>query len=194
MTLGRPREFDREAALDAAMRLFWRKGFGETSLEDLLEAMEISKGSFYAAFKSKEGIFREALKRYSDLMAEELGGKLLKAKSGRAFIGELMAIPVQEAREKRANGCLLMNSVAEFGQRHPEFCQDIQASMTVFERLFRQAVLRAQSEGDIPARTDAPSLATFLCVSMGGLRTLAKTGMPPGKIQAVIPNIFKALE
>jgi len=194
MKLGRPREFDREVALDAAMRLFWRKGFGDTSLEDLLEVMKISKGSFYAAFKSKEGIFHEALKHYCDLMAAELGGKLLKAKSGLAFIRELLSFPVQEAREKRANGCLLMNSITEFGQRHPEFCQDLQESMAVFERLFQQAVLRAQSEGGIRSQTDVPSLAAFLCVSMGGLRTLAKAGALPEKIQAVIPNILKALE
>jgi AcrR family transcriptional regulator len=194
MSLGRPREFDREAALDAAMRLFWRKGFGDTSLEDLLAVMGISKSSFYAAFRSKEGIFREALQHYSNLMAAELGGKLLQARSGRSFIEEMLALPVQEAREKRADGCLILNSAAEFGQRHAEFCQDVRHALALFDRLFQQAVLRGQNEGDIASQADAASLGTYLSATLGSLRTLAKVGTPPDKIQTVIPNILKALE
>lgn len=194
MSLGRPREFDRDAALDAAMRLFWRKGFGDTSLEDLLEVMGISKSSFYAAFRSKEEIFRETLKRYSDLMATELGGKLLQASSGLSFIEEILSIPVQEVIENRANGCLIINSAAEFGQRHPEFCQDVGMAIGLFERLFQQAVLRGQSEGDIRSQADAASLGVFLCATFGGLRTLAKAGASAEKIRTVIPNVLKALE
>ncbi len=194
MSLGRPREFDREAALDTAMRLFWRKGFGDTSLEDLLGVMEISKSSFYAAFKSKEALFSEALKCYSDLMAAELGRKLLQARSGLSFIKEVFSIALQEAGGNQANGCLVMNSAAEFGQRHPEFSQSVRDCLAIFERLFQQAVLRGQSEGDIASKTDAADLGTYLCSSLGGLRTMAKAGTPRKKIKAVIPNILKALE
>ncbi len=194
MSLGRPREFDRDAALDAAMRLFWRKGFGDTSLEDLLEVMSISKSSFYAAFKSKEAIFREALQYYSNLMAAELGRKLLQARSGRSFIEEMLSIPVREAGENRANGCLIMNSAVEFGQRHAEFCQDVRHALALFERLFQQAVLRGQDEGDFRSQADAASLGTYLSSTLGSLRTLAKVGTPPDKIRTVIPNILKALE
>jgi len=194
VTLGRPREFDREAALDAAMRLFWRKGFGDTSLEDLLKVMRLSKSSFYAAFKNKADVFRESMKHYCDLMLAEMGKKLLHAHSGRAFIEEVLSIALHEAREKRANGCLIINSAAEFGQRHSTFCRDVRESLALFERLFQQAVLRGQSEGDITSKTDAATLGTYLCSSLGGLRTMAKVGTPPEKIQAVIPNILKALE
>jgi len=194
MSLGRPREFDRDAALDAGMRVFWRKGFGNTSLEDLLEVMGISKSSFYAAFKSKEDVFREALKHYCDLMAAELGKRLLQASSARSFIEEVLSIPLNEARSGRADGCLIMNSAAEFGQRHAAFCQDIQQSLAIFERLFQQAVLRGQSEGDINRKADAIALGTYLSASLGGLRTMAKAGTPPEKIRAAIPNILKAVE
>lgn len=194
MLLGRPREFDREAALDAAMRLFWQKGFGDTSLEDLLEAMKISRGSFYAAFHSKQAVFREALRHYAELMAGELGRKLLKAPTARAFIEEVFSIALQEAGGNHANGCLIINSAAEFGQRHPEFSQSVRDCLAIFERLFQQAVLRGQSEGDIPSKTDAADLGTYLCSSLGGLRTMAKVGTPRKKIRAVIPNILKALE
>lgn len=193
MSLGRPREFDRDAALDAAMRLFWRKGYNGTSLQDLLEAMKISRGSFYAAFQSKDAVFREALRYYADLMAGELGRKLLKAPTARAFIQEVMAIPVCEARNKTANGCLVINTASEFGQRHAEFSEDTRQAMEVFNRLFAQAILRAQHEGSVPRSADSATLGIYLSVSLGSLRTLAKAGASPETIKAVTPNFLKAL-
>src|SRR6201992_1639640 len=64
MTRGRPREFDREKALQAAMLVFWRKGFLATSMNDLCEAMEIRSPSLYAAFGSKENLYIQAVERY----------------------------------------------------------------------------------------------------------------------------------
>jgi len=194
MSLGRPREFDRDAALDAAMRLFWHKGYNETSLEDLLEAMEISRGSFYAAFQSKEVVFKESLQRYTDLMAGELGRNLLKAETARGFIEEVMAIPVCEARDNKANGCLIINTASEFGQRHPEFNEDTQQALGVFNRLFEQAVLRGQHEGSIPRSADPATLGCYLSASLGTLRTLAKVGTPPATLNALLPTFLKALE
>ncbi len=194
MTLGRPREFDRDAALDAGMRLFWRKGYNDSSLEDLLEAMRISRGSFYSAFHSKEEVFREALRRYSDLMAGELGRKLLKAPTARAFVEEVMDIPVCEARDKTANGCLIINTASEFGQRHAEFSEDARQAMDVFNRLFAQAILRAQHEGSVPRSADPATLGVYLSASLGSLRTLAKAGASPETLQSVVPIFLKALE
>ena len=194
MTLGRPRNFDRDTALDAAMRLFWRKGFGDTSLDDLLEVMGLSKSSFYATFKSKEDLFSESLKHYSKSIAEAMGQRLLKAPSGRVFIEAIFSMAVQEAREKRIDGCLLLNSALEFGQRHPDFNQDIKKSMIILDGLFQQAVQRGQKEGDIASKTDAAILGTYLCSNFGGLRTLIKIGATPKKIEALIPSILKALE
>lgn len=194
MSLGRPREFDRNAALDAAMRLFWHKGYNETSLDDLLEVMKISRGSFYAAFKNKEAVFREALHCYSDLMAAELGRELIKAPTARSFIDKVMAIPVCEARENKANGCLIINTASEFGQRHPEFHQDTQQALSVFNRIFEQAVLRGQHEGSIPRSADPATLGSYLSASLGTLRTLAKVGTPPETLEALLPNFLRALE
>lgn len=174
------------------MRLFWRKGFGDTSLDDLLAAMRIGRSSFYAAFRSKEAVFREALGRYGAVMAAEFGGRLLRARTGRAFIKSILEIPVREARERCADGCLVMNSAAELG--HSVLRRDVRNSLSIFERIFQQAVLRGQNEGSISAAADARALATYLAASLGGLRTMAKVGASAERIRSAIPNILKALE
>jgi AcrR family transcriptional regulator len=190
MTLGRPREFDRETALDAAMRLFWHKGFRDSSLEELLNVMKISKSSFYATFKSKESLFAEAISYYSDFIASEFSRRFLKASSGRLFLKEIFSLVVEETRNNEPRGCLIMNSAAEFGQQHAEFSHSIHNCITIFERLFQQAVLRGQSEGDISPATPAATLGAYLCSSLSGLHTMAKGGISPETIQAIIPSIF----
>ncbi len=64
MSLGRPREFDIEKALDKALKLFWKKGYEGTSLPELTKAMGINRPSLYAAFGNKEALFRKAIDRY----------------------------------------------------------------------------------------------------------------------------------
>lgn len=193
MKTGRPREFDLEAALDAAVRLFWQRGFKATSLDELLAATGISRSSFYAAFGSKEALFQRCLARYCHRMAGDMGRALLEAESGRGFIEQTLRQVIEEARQKEPAGCLIMNSAAELGQRHPEFSADLRQAVQLFERVFQQAVLRAQAEGDIPRQHDARTLATYLTGSLGGLRNLARAGLGPDAIRKVIPTILGAL-
>lgn len=193
MKTGRPREFNLDEALEAAVRVFWQRGFKATSLDDLLAATRISRSSFYAAFGSKEALFQQCLARYCRRMASEMGRALLEAESGRGFIEQTFRQVVEEAREEEPMGCLIMNSATELGQRHPEFSADLRKAVRLFERLFQQAVQRAQLEGDIPRQSDARTLATYLTSSLGGLRSLAKAGLGPDAIRKVIPTILGAL-
>src|ERR1700743_1480146 len=88
--IGRPREFDRDAALEAAMFLFWRKGFTATSMNDLCEAMGVRSPSLYAAFCSKEALYLEAVEYYVQTQGATLGGKLAEGAPARASIENLL--------------------------------------------------------------------------------------------------------
>lgn len=79
--MARLREFDKEKALDAAMQLFWEKGYAATSLSDLTAKMEIQRPSLYAAFGDKEGLFEAALRRYTNIHAASIRTKLQKEQS-----------------------------------------------------------------------------------------------------------------
>src|SRR3954451_10999173 len=86
---GRPRAFDPDAALDAALAVFWRKGFEGTSLPDLTEAMGINRPSLYAAFGNKEELFRKALDRYLEGPARS-GREALDEPSSRSAVERLL--------------------------------------------------------------------------------------------------------
>src|SRR5215475_13264083 len=106
--IGRPREFDRDAALEAAMLLFWRKGYGETSMPDLCEAMGVRSPSLYAAFGSKEALYLEAVERYVDIQGHLVWDKLEEATTARAGVTNLLAAATEHLPKSRAvpAGCM----------------------------------------------------------------------------------------
>src|ERR1700748_2492416 len=107
--IGRPREFDREAALQAAMLLFWRKGFAATSMNDLCEAMGIRSPSLYAAFGSKENLYVEAVGRYNADAYSLIWGHIEDGPTVRASMQKLLraAARVLPGHEEQPSGCLV---------------------------------------------------------------------------------------
>jgi len=106
--IGRPREFDRGAALEAAMLLFWRKGFAMTSMNDLCEAMGIRSPSLYAAFGSKEGLYLEALEHYVQTVGPPIWDRLAEGATARASVESLLLAATESLPKSRATpaGCM----------------------------------------------------------------------------------------
>lgn len=177
MHAGRPLGFDPDAALEAAMQLFWRRGYGATSLQELLECMGIARSSFYQSFGGKRAMFELALDRYRENLARSLREELTAAPSGFAFIcATLESVAGEVGRNDDRRGCLVFNSAAEFGQSDPGVAAHVRTSIDAFARVFAEAVRRAQAEGDIDLTRDAAALGRYVASAMSGLRTLAKAG------------------
>lgn len=195
MKLGRPLEFDPDKALDAAMEVFWCKGYEATSLTDLLEAMELSKSSLYQTFGGKQALFKQCLARYQEQFASELAKKLGKAPSGLQFINGLFQWVASTAQEPEgAKGCLVGNSANEFGQRDPVFAKPVAQGLQRLGDIFKAAVRRAQKEGDVAADADLHALASYLVSAMTGLRTLIKSGLDKRGARSMVPLILKAVQ
>lgn len=175
------------------MRVFWRRGYQGASLEDLLLGMGIGRSSFYAAFGSKQALFQEALRHYGDLMATTMQRDLAAAPSARSFIASVLSLPASEALEGGSRGCLVMNSAAEFGTHEAIFCREVQDSLERFEGLFAEAIRRGHRDGSIPPSADPDILGRYLSTTLGGLRTMARGGIPADRIQAMLPYIMKSL-
>jgi TetR/AcrR family transcriptional repressor of nem operon len=194
MSIGRPLAFDPDAALQAAMEVFWSKGYEAASLQDLLQAMTLSKSSLYQTFGSKQELFARCFVRYCDWRASRMRARLAQCGSGWAFIEETFAQVAEGAdRGLEGRGCLLMNTASEFGQRDPLVAELVAAGVARFAEVFREAVGRAQREGAIPAERDAQALAEYLVTSMSGLRTMVKAGMSSAHAHDVVRSILRGL-
>lgn len=193
--LGRPLEFDPDKAVDAAMEVFWCKGYEATSMTDLLEAMGLSKSSLYQTFGNKQQLFERCLARYAAMLSTNMERELNTAKSGRSFIENLFDTIANTAQQAEgAKGCLMVNSVNEFGQRDPAIAISLDDNLQLFTKIFMTAVKRAQSEGDISADIDPHAIASYLHVGVSGLRTMIKAGADRKSTKGTVSLLLKALD
>jgi TetR/AcrR family transcriptional regulator, transcriptional repressor for nem operon len=194
-SFGRPLEFDPDQALDIAMEVFWCKGYENTSMTDLLGAMDLSKSSFYQTFGNKQQAFERCLKRYSEMLSQDMEGELNAASSGRRFIENLFDTIANTAQQAQGEkGCLMVNSANEFGQRDPTITISLNEGLLLFTKIFIEAVKRAQAEGEISADADPRVIANYLHVSVSGLRTMIKTGADKKSAKETVALILKALD
>jgi TetR/AcrR family transcriptional repressor of nem operon len=171
----RTKEFEPQEALDAAMHLFWRKGFGATSMRDLLDAMCIGRGSFYDTFGDKHTLFLAALDRFEDARTSWMDRALEGA--GMDGIEEVFRRSIEGLLgfEPR-RGCLLANTAVELAPHDPEVAVRISRYVRRTEEAFTGALAHAREAGEILADGDPKVLARFLVSNLHGLRVLARAG------------------
>lgn len=177
MKIGRPLEYDPDDVLDAAMHMFWRQGYDATSLQDLLEGMNLSKSSLYQAFGSKRNLFFQCIKRYQELTMAEMQERLLKSESGLQFVIETLSGVVKEVNEvANPKGCLVTNTANEFSQSDSQIAMRVAHGLDGYRDMFRQAIKKGQQDGSVRSDIEAELLANYLLTSMSGLRIMVKAG------------------
>jgi AcrR family transcriptional regulator len=181
---GRPREFDREAALEAAMFLFWRKGFEAASMHDLCDAMGVSSPSLYAAFGSKEALYLAAIAHYVETQGQPVWDRLAEGATARAGIENLLVGAAETLPKSRSTpaGCM-----AVLGAVSDEWPPAI-ARVTKKLRLDMYGSLRARLEaavanGELPAATDVDALSRFYLSVFQGMAIQAKDGATPAELR-----------
>jgi len=195
MTIGRPLEFNPDHALDAAMQLFWRKGYESSSLQDLLGTMGLSKSSFYQTFTSKHVLFQQCIQHYRQSLTDEMQVQLQKTGSGKTFITTLFHNVSNETTGPDARrGCLLMNTASEFAQSDPDIAKLVSSSIDKFTNVFELAIQQAQQQGDISSDKDSQTLATYLVSSMSGLRNMVKAGADRKTVKQIADVVLSALD
>ncbi|MEX2454083.1 MAG: TetR/AcrR family transcriptional regulator [Rhodospirillaceae bacterium] len=181
----RPRSFDTDAAVERAMDVFWSRGYHATALPDLLRAMNLSRGSLYAAFGDKHSLFLRALDRYiADAVARldaELG-------PGRDPVDGLRACLAGYAgRTSGADGrrgCLLVATAMELAGRDAEVDLRIKGFFRAMETRLADALSRAQASGRLADGVAPASAARILVCFVEGMRVVGKTGSAPDAAQA----------
>ena len=182
--MARPRSFDPDAALDAAMRVFWAQGFDATSIDDIVRATGVNRSSLYALWGDKRGLFVASLDRYG----ESVGGFWLRllgdGPSPLAAIRRyvtLLASAICDDPDRL--GCFAVNSAVEVGS-DPAIAPAIRANFDLVEEGYRAALLRARDLGELPPDADINAHAAHLAVTTQALLLQARTGAPRATILA----------
>ncbi|MGB8274684.1 MAG: TetR/AcrR family transcriptional regulator [Alphaproteobacteria bacterium] len=171
----RTREFDIDDAIGKATKVFWAKGYAASSLNDLTDAMGLSRSSFYETFGSKHDLFLAALSQYRTEVKGQLIRRLDDAPSARDGLCRILDEAVDSiATEQVRRGCFLCNAAAEIGNRDAEGAARVQSGLKTIEDAFYRAITRGQESGEIPAQKDARALARALTSILSGLRVIGK--------------------
>jgi AcrR family transcriptional regulator len=185
MTIGRPREFDTEKALDLAMELFWRKGYEGTSLSDLTSTLGITRPSLYAAFGNKEALFRIVLDRY-EARAGRYRSDALEAPTARAVAQRLLQGAADLHGDKsNPAGCLGVQGALACGDEAEPIRRELTARRAAGEDAIRRRLKRAKAEGDLPADSDPADLARYLSVVIYGMTIQAAGGASRKELRGV---------
>jgi TetR/AcrR family transcriptional repressor of nem operon len=173
--VARTKEFEPLVALDAAMELFWRKGYEAASMRELLDAMGIGRGSFYDTFGDKHALFLSALDRFQEVRTSWVEEVLRGA--GLDGIEEVFRRSLDGLFQfQPRRGCLLANSAVELAPHDPEVAARISGYIRRTEDAFQGALERAGDRGEIRSDSDPRALARFLVNTLHGLRVLARAG------------------
>jgi AcrR family transcriptional regulator len=185
VTIGRPREFDTEEAVDRAMYLFWRKGYEGTSLSDLTSTLGITRASLYAAFGNKKALFMTVLDRY-EANAGRYRVDALKALTAREFARKLLLGAVALHGDKsNPPGCLGVQGALVCGNRSIAIRQELISRRLAGEAAIHRRLKRAKAEGDLPANCNPADLARYLSAVIYGITVLAAGGANRRELQGV---------
>ncbi|MGM9491933.1 TetR/AcrR family transcriptional regulator [Ideonella sp. YS5] len=190
---GRPLSFDREAALEAAMHVFWEYGYEGATIAELTGAMGITPPSLYTAFGDKEHLFWEAIERYVDGPGSGVPRALAEEPTARGAIERLLREAAHEqTRSSHPKGCM----VAMATMNCTVASAHVQAAMakrrSAAEAGIRERIARGVREGELPPDTDAASLARLFSAVYGGMSIQAKDGATKAQLLATVEAAMRA--
>ncbi|MEU2423148.1 TetR/AcrR family transcriptional regulator [Streptomyces sp. NPDC007851] len=191
--MARIREFDIDQALDRAMDLFWRQGYAETSLQDLLKELSIGSGSFYAAFGSKEQLYLRTLDRYTSLQGRDLETALDGTIGIRPAVRGVLTSMIEADLADPTRGCLVVSTAARCGDQ-PAAADRANTAIRQFESLLAGALEQARARGEIPPEKSPKELARFLTTFAQGVRIVGGARMGREFVEDALSTAMRALD
>jgi TetR/AcrR family transcriptional regulator, transcriptional repressor for nem operon len=188
----RPRTFDEDRAVDAAMRVFWTAGYEATSTQDLCEATGIGRSSIYNTFSSKRDLFDRALRRYVDQFT---AAQLEVIEDAAAPIRERVRRILWTAVEPEPDdptGCFVINTIVELGPKDAEIVDLLDRDHETKLAALANAIRAAQANGEVDPEQDPTGLATYVFTVLGGLRVAARRGADRAEQQAVVEATLRS--
>jgi len=181
-----------DKALDAAMQVFWRKGYEGASLSDLTQAMGINRPSLYAAFGDKETLFRRALDRYAEGPAAYVR-EALKQPTARAVTQQLLRGAADLLTDRHhPSGCLMVQGALVCGEAADCIRRELVSRRLAGEAAVRRRFKRAKAEADLPADSNPADLARYVVTISHGMAVQAASGASREELQRVVRTAMRA--
>jgi AcrR family transcriptional regulator len=190
---GRPRNFDRDQALTRAMEVFWTKGFEGASLTDLTSAMGIASPSLYAAFGSKEALFREAVDLYIASDGLEIWAAVQNAETAYGAIeGFLMATARVFTRSDKPSGCLVVLSALHASEANEAVREVLVAKRKQNIQELAERLSRDVASGEIAPTVDLEAVARFYITVQQGMSIQARDGADQKALESIARSALAA--
>ncbi len=192
---GRPREFDTDLALDRAIGVFSTRGYHGAAISDLADAMQLTPGSIYKAFKDKRGILLAAFDRYRAVRSTKLKAATEPFPLGRDKVRAALQFYAEAAHgDVGQRGCLVVSTAAELAASDPVVAERVDVAHATNEAAMKDCVLLGQSDGSISTGIDAADTARTLLCLLQGMRVVGKTGRSREQMAAVADVAMKLLD
>jgi TetR/AcrR family transcriptional regulator, transcriptional repressor for nem operon len=182
---GRPRSFDADKALRAAMEAFWASGYTATSYDELETATQLRRQSLIYAFGDKRSLFLKAMSLYTRERVDEIIALLERDASPLANVEAVLSSWLEDIRDGHVRGCLMVNTSGELGRSEPQVADIIASATRRLRQAFALAFKTSQAIGELDARHDAEDLATLAVAAGDGALLHARiAGEPADAVRA----------
>jgi AcrR family transcriptional regulator len=185
VSLGRPRAFDLDRALERALRLFWEKGYEGTSLSDLTKAIGVNRPSLYAAFGNKEALFRKALDRYVEKTVGFVLEAIKEPTARRVVTRLLLSAADMVTNPHHPPGCLTVRCALASGEEADPIRLELALRRSESEALIRKRLDTAKKQGDLPPDANPADLARYLATVYQGMSVQAAGGATRQQLRRV---------
>ncbi len=188
-------EFDEEEVLKKAMTLFWEKGYYDTSIKDLIQALGISNASIYNSFGGKKQLFNRALDYYRETNFQGLSDFIRSQKEVKQGLIMIFNKIIQDDKnDPDCKGCFIVNTSTELIPADPAIQGVVDAHKERIEKVFYDFLLRGVKEGQIAETKDIQVISRLLYTLMTGLRVLGKSKPSPEEAMASVKAVLSLLD
>jgi TetR/AcrR family transcriptional repressor of nem operon len=185
------KQFDRSEVLDCAMKLFWTRGFEATSIQNLVEATGVNRGSIYGTFGDKKGVFLAVVDRYLETVAKSLAEELSDPDPRRAIERMFTSIIRRTSDPRFPRGCLITNTALECPASGDAIARKITQAIGQQESAIYRVLRRAQAEGSLASTCDARALARFFLGVAQGLNVVNKAVADPEMLKDIAKTAMR---
>lgn len=190
---GRPREFDRDLALEMARDLFWARGYEGASMADLVAALGIASARIYAAFGSKEALFREAIELYEAKEGGFADRALSEATDVRSALDDMFRAAIA-LYTKGQRGCMVVTAATNCAPENAALGAWLSEHRKARTQSIIDRLLRAKHTGEIEEHVDEAALGDCCATMLHGLSVQARDGVGADRLNAMVDAFLAAFD